>query len=177
MAEVVALAMTTSHLLRAASSSAAASSFLASSSVRASLVRICCSPSRASCTRRKTSVKGHGIAVRAMELEAPRVGRLLLARGSVLNNDVGAGAAVEDVDARAAKQRVVTVVAVQGVEAEAADQDVVVIAAVGGQQGDRLERRRLDDIVPVESVDDDTVGGVEARDDHLSRQAGDGGRS
>src|ERR1051325_5378704 len=49
------------------------------------------------------------------------------------DDDVAAGAAIEDIDAAAADQDVVAGIAVQLVVAGAADQDVVAVAAIDGE--------------------------------------------
>src|SRR6266511_1288936 len=86
----------------------------------------------------------------------------------LLDDDVVAGAAVEDVLAVAADQHVVAVAATESVVAGAADQDVVAVAAVGGElNGVCPEPLRCDDVVAVEPIDGEpVVGGFEPGDVH-----------
>src|SRR5581483_6586954 len=92
-----------------------------------------------------------------------------------LDQEVGAGTAVENILSRPANQDVIAGAAEQGVVARTPDQDVVAVPAVLGQL-DRPGRKvqGLHQVAAGQRMDEQAVdGGLGAGDVHLSGQAGD----
>ena len=92
--------------------------------------------------------------------EAGRHGLVEQHRGRerpALDDDIVAGAAVQDVQSAATDQHVVTRTARQRVVAGAADQDVVAVAAIGDELDAAVQAGGRDDVVAIEAVDDDPV--------------------
>src|ERR1051326_3686491 len=85
-------------------------------------------------------------------------------------DDVAAGAAVEDVDPAIADQYVVAGTSAQRVVSGATDQYVVAVAAIGEQLHRRPETGSCDHVVAIQAVDDEAVGGLEIGDCHRRGQ-------
>src|SRR5205807_629358 len=93
----------------------------------------------------------------------------------ILEEDVVARPAVQDVLPRAANEHVVAGPAAQGVVAGAADQHVAAVAAVGAElDGVGGKARGFHHIVAGAGGDVQPVGGFGPGDVHLGEEAGDG---
>src|SRR5262245_1457201 len=78
--------------------------------------------------------------------------------GPLFDDDVVAGAAVEDVLPGTADQHVVTCFAIESVSVVAADEHVVAVAAIDDELGGASrEPRRLDDVIAGKGVDHDPI--------------------
>src|SRR5204862_1179768 len=85
-------------------------------------------------------------------------------------DDIAAGAAIEDIDAAIADQYVVARTPAQRVISGATDQYVVATAAIGEQLHRRPETGGRDHVIAIQAVDDEAVGGLEIGDCHRRGQ-------
>ena len=93
----------------------------------------------------------------------------------ILNQDVGAIAAIQDVKAGTAKEDIVTVTAQQGIVARATDQDIISFATIFGKDdGAGRQSGSLNHIISGQSTDGQLIdAGIDAKEVHRGGKAHD----